>query len=164
MQNVHILCELFLFRLGIPLAPSVQQMMRFAAVSSSANNPLNSINQMRLPNMTTPITSMANSLATAQQHHHNNHSSSNSKTHHNGRQRASHGSGNNRTTTGSTAKKEDGEKHIKKPLNAFMWFMKENRPKLMEEQNYKERQSAELNKELGRRVNIIISFIHFLRC
>lgn len=27
-----------------------------------------------------------------------------------------------------------------------MWFMKENRPKLMEELDYKERQSAELNK------------------
>ncbi|PAV57564.1 hypothetical protein WR25_03420 [Diploscapter pachys] len=45
-------------------------------------------------------------------------------------------------------KKDD---HIKKPLNAFMWFMKENRPKLMEEQGYKEKQSAELNKELGKR-------------
>ena len=27
-----------------------------------------------------------------------------------------------------------------------MWFMKKNRPKLMEELDYKERQSAELNK------------------
>ncbi|KIH52585.1 HMG box [Ancylostoma duodenale] len=43
------------------------------------------------------------------------------------------------------------EEHIKKPLNAFMWFMKENRPKLMEELGYKEKQSAELNKELGKR-------------
>lgn len=32
-----------------------------------------------------------------------------------------------------------------------MWFMKENRPKLMEELGYKEKQSAELNKELGKR-------------
>ena len=42
--------------------------------------------------------------------------------------------------------------HIKKPLNAFMIYMKENRQKLMEERGYKERQSAELNKELGRMV------------
>ncbi|CAI4229984.1 unnamed protein product [Auanema sp. JU1783] len=45
-------------------------------------------------------------------------------------------------------KKED---HIKKPLNAFMWFMKENRPKMIEELGFKEKQSAELNKELGKR-------------
>jgi hypothetical protein len=44
------------------------------------------------------------------------------------------------------------QNHIKKPLNAFMIFMKENRQKLMEEKGYKERQSAELNKELGRLV------------
>ncbi|KAK0425052.1 hypothetical protein QR680_009006 [Steinernema hermaphroditum] len=43
------------------------------------------------------------------------------------------------------------EEHIKKPLNAFMWFMKKNRQKLLEEPEYRERQSAELNKELGRR-------------
>ncbi|CAI2316304.1 unnamed protein product [Caenorhabditis sp. 36 PRJEB53466] len=49
---------------------------------------------------------------------------------------------------GGKVKKED---HIKKPLNAFMWFMKENRKKLLEEIGNNEKQSAELNKELGKR-------------
>lgn len=31
-------------------------------------------------------------------------------------------------------------------MNAFMWFMKENRPKIMEEEEWKDKQSAELNK------------------
>ncbi|CAD6194753.1 unnamed protein product [Caenorhabditis auriculariae] len=53
-----------------------------------------------------------------------------------------------RMSGGGKSKKDD---HIKKPLNAFMWFMKENRPKLMEELGNKEKQSAELNKELGKR-------------
>ncbi|EGT41919.1 hypothetical protein CAEBREN_07368 [Caenorhabditis brenneri] len=49
---------------------------------------------------------------------------------------------------GGKVKKED---HIKKPLNAFMWFMKENRKALHEEIGNNEKQSAELNKELGKR-------------
>lgn len=95
-------------------------------MTASAPHPLNSINQMRLPNMGSPITSMANNLAQT-------------------------------PTGGPTPKRIKSEsrfakdRHIKKPLNAFMWYMKENRPKLMEELDYKERQSAELNKELGRR-------------
>ncbi|TKR93637.1 hypothetical protein L596_008051 [Steinernema carpocapsae] len=56
-------------------------------------------------------------------------------------------------TTPKRAKmdRKNKEEHIKKPLNAFMWFMKKNRAKLLEEPEYRERQSAELNKELGRR-------------
>ncbi|CAI5438198.1 unnamed protein product [Caenorhabditis angaria] len=49
---------------------------------------------------------------------------------------------------GGKIKKDD---HIKKPLNAFMWFMKENRKKLLDEIGNNEKQSAELNKELGKR-------------
>ncbi|EFO86409.1 CRE-POP-1 protein [Caenorhabditis remanei] len=49
---------------------------------------------------------------------------------------------------GGKVKKDD---HIKKPLNAFMWFMKENRKALLEEIGNNEKQSAELNKELGKR-------------
>ncbi|GMR53132.1 hypothetical protein PMAYCL1PPCAC_23327 [Pristionchus mayeri] len=53
------------------------------------------------------------------------------------------------------AKKEKEEHikvpYVKKPMNAFMWFMKENRPKIMEEEEWKDKQSAELNKELGSR-------------
>ncbi|EYB90943.1 hypothetical protein Aduo_000249 [Ancylostoma duodenale] len=90
------------------------------AASMRTSNPLNQMNQMRLPFVGSPITSMANNMAQ---------------------------DGLRRTRDGKVKKEE----HIKKPLNAFMWFMKENRPKLMEELGYKEKQSAELNKELGKR-------------
>ncbi|VDN03478.1 unnamed protein product [Thelazia callipaeda] len=104
-----------------------------AAAATSPQHPLNSINQMRLPQMGSPIASMASNLAQQP--------SSNSR-----------GSANPTKTSKNESKQPKvKEQHIKKPLNAFMWFMKENRPKLMEELDYKERQSAELNKELGRR-------------
>uniref|UniRef100_A0A0N5ABT4 dTCF n=1 Tax=Syphacia muris TaxID=451379 RepID=A0A0N5ABT4_9BILA len=95
-------------------------------MTASAPHPLNSINQMRLRQMGSPIASMANDLVHTV----------------------------NGATTPKRIKAENRlqrERHVKKPLNAFMWFMKKNRPKLMEELDYKERQSAELNKELGRR-------------
>ncbi|CAP30229.2 Protein CBG10974 [Caenorhabditis briggsae] len=43
------------------------------------------------------------------------------------------------------------ENHIKKPLNAFMLFLKENRKTLIEENGYDEMSSGLMNKELGRR-------------
>uniref|UniRef100_A0A915P3E5 HMG box domain-containing protein n=1 Tax=Meloidogyne floridensis TaxID=298350 RepID=A0A915P3E5_9BILA len=55
-----------------------------------------------------------------------------------------HNSGKS-STTNSDGKHE----HIKKPMNAFMLFMKENRHKYMDECADKRKQSAELNKELG---------------
>lgn len=42
---------------------------------------------------------------------------------------------------------------VKKPLNAFMLFMKEQRPKVIEEESIKE--SAAINQILGRRVSTI---------
>ncbi|KAK6106044.1 HMG (high mobility group) box family protein [Brugia pahangi] len=120
---------------GNPLAAAtmMRSMQNAAAAAATSPHPLNSINQMRLPQMGSPITSMASNLA---QQPSNN----------------SRGSANNSKITKSEIKPPKvKEQHIKKPLNAFMWFMKENRPKLMEELDYKERQSAELNKELGRR-------------
>ena len=42
--------------------------------------------------------------------------------------------------------------HIKKPLNAFMLYMKEMRPKIVAECTLKE--SAAINQILGRRVGI----------
>jgi len=42
--------------------------------------------------------------------------------------------------------------HIKKPLNAFMLYMKEMRPKIVAECTLKE--SAAINQILGRRVRI----------
>jgi len=48
------------------------------------------------------------------------------------------------------------KQHIKKPLNAFMLYMKEMRPSVMQEAGLKERQSAEINRILGRRVGITL--------
>ena len=42
------------------------------------------------------------------------------------------------------------DSHIKKPLNAFMWFMKENRQKVLNEDGNASKQSAELNTILGK--------------
>uniref|UniRef100_A0A0N5APQ9 dTCF n=1 Tax=Syphacia muris TaxID=451379 RepID=A0A0N5APQ9_9BILA len=95
-------------------------------MAASAPHPLSSVNPMRLNQMSTPLTSMVSNLTQAA----------------------------DGATSSKRSKAEnmlERERHIKKPLNAFMWFMKKNRPKLMEELDYKERQSAELNKELGRR-------------
>lgn len=54
----------------------------------------------------------------------------------------------------SDAKKEEEKKkqvHIKKPLNAFMLYMKEMRAKVVAECTLKE--SAAINQILGRRVS-----------
>ena len=55
----------------------------------------------------------------------------------------------------SDAKKEEEKKkqvHIKKPLNAFMLYMKEMRAKVVAECTLKE--SAAINQILGRRVSV----------
>lgn len=49
-------------------------------------------------------------------------------------------------------KEEDKKPHIKKPLNAFMLYMKEMRAKVVAECTLKE--SAAINQILGRRVNL----------
>jgi len=48
----------------------------------------------------------------------------------------------------SSDKKDKG--HIKKPCNAFMWFMKVNRQKLLEKEECQQKQSAMLNQQLGK--------------
>lgn len=48
-------------------------------------------------------------------------------------------------------KEEDKRPHIKKPLNAFMLYMKEMRAKVVAECTLKE--SAAINQILGRRVS-----------
>ena len=64
--------------------------------------------------------------------------------------------------------------HIKKPLNAFMLFMKEQRPRIMDECTLKE--SAAINQILGRKVSIgsstcllffvftLLTFTYFTYC
>lgn len=52
--------------------------------------------------------------------------------------------------------KEPKRPHVKKPLNAFMLFMKEQRPKIAAEYTLKE--SAAINQILGKRVSVIAIF------
>ena len=56
-----------------------------------------------------------------------------------------------------TAKKK--ENHIKKPLNAFMLYMKEMRPVVQAECTLKE--SAAINQILGRRVGLFKDVLRF---
>ena len=62
---------------------------------------------------------------------------------------------------GGRAKKacsqQDKMHHIKKPLNAFMLYMKEMRPKIVAECTLKE--SAAINQILGRRVSRLSEFV-----
>lgn len=52
--------------------------------------------------------------------------------------------------------------HIKKPLNAFMLYMKEMRAKVVAECTLKE--SAAINQILGRRVSNLCGFLDGLCC
>ncbi len=64
------------------------------------------------------------------------------------------GSGHHAPRRGSSReKKADKSNHIKKPLNAFMLYMKEMRPRIVAECTLKE--SAAINQILGRRVSRI---------
>lgn len=55
-------------------------------------------------------------------------------------------------------KEEDKKPHIKKPLNAFMLYMKEMRAKVVAECTLKE--SAAINQILGRRVSSTARDVH----
>ena len=56
---------------------------------------------------------------------------------------------------GDREKEEEKKPHVKKPLNAFMLYMKEQRPKVVAECTLKE--SAAINQILGRRVSGSVS-------
>uniref|UniRef100_A0A915IQC5 dTCF n=1 Tax=Romanomermis culicivorax TaxID=13658 RepID=A0A915IQC5_ROMCU len=58
---------------------------------------------------------------------------------------------NNRQLNCQRQLKESRKHHIKKPLNAFMLYMKQMRQTVMQEADLRERQSAEINKILGKR-------------
>ncbi|ULT82993.1 hypothetical protein L3Y34_012315 [Caenorhabditis briggsae] len=51
----------------------------------------------------------------------------------------------------SLNRRQKKENYIKKPLNAFMLFIKENRKTVLEENGYDQIPAGEINKELGRR-------------
>lgn len=63
----------------------------------------------------------------------------------------SHSNSGGHTSTNSNAEKKV---HIKKPLNAFMLYMKEMRAKVVAECTLKE--SAAINQILGRRVSVLL--------
>ena len=56
--------------------------------------------------------------------------------------------------------KEPKRPHVKKPLNAFMLYMKEQRPKIAAEFTLKE--SAAINQILGKRVRFYINIYYLL--
>lgn len=58
---------------------------------------------------------------------------------------------NSESTVNSNSKEANKKPHIKKPLNAFMLYMKEMRAKVVAECTLKE--SAAINQILGRRVS-----------
>lgn len=49
----------------------------------------------------------------------------------------------------ASEKREREKDHIKKPCNAFMWYMKENRANLLKAEGTQQKQSALLNQKLG---------------
>lgn len=57
----------------------------------------------------------------------------------------------NESTASNNSKEQNKKPHIKKPLNAFMLYMKEMRAKVVAECTLKE--SAAINQILGRRVS-----------
>ena len=65
-------------------------------------------------------------------------------------------SGTGHRSSRSAREREDKRSvHIKKPLNAFMLYMKEMRPKIVAECTLKE--SAAINQILGRRVRAVLN-------
>lgn len=55
-----------------------------------------------------------------------------------------------RDKTEKIAAEKRDKNHIKKPCNAFMWFMKENRGQILKEEGGQQKQSALLNQKLGK--------------
>lgn len=141
-------------------------------VHHSANhpNPLLSMRKILVPPVTTTVTGVAaSSFATTLNGVCNeSRSTSDKQTMNEGMKRTStmndvvnqqgnqngHHHQHHPTTSSLLRHKEASSKkmHIKKPLNAFMLYMKEMRPTVMQEAGLKERQSAEINRILGRRV------------
>lgn len=116
-----------------------------------------SIGRLVVPPATTSVTNVANNLAASATTKHRNENgdkndgSSLKRTSADDVSRYKNNSGG--TSSSMKQSKEMSKKqHIKKPLNAFMLYMKEMRPKVMQEAGLKERQSAEINRILGRRV------------
>lgn len=88
-----------------------------------------------------------------------NNSSSNSSSHHPSPSESSNSISEN---SSSHSRSKDKKTHIKKPLNAFMMFMKEMRPQVQAECTLKE--SAAINQILGRRVSVFSRSSFFSNC
>uniref|UniRef100_A0A5S6QUI6 dTCF n=1 Tax=Trichuris muris TaxID=70415 RepID=A0A5S6QUI6_TRIMR len=113
----------------------------FLRFSNAVGNPLASMAQVSLPAVTNTVTSVASFM---------------------GRQNSASNSDEEKQHDGYAKRLDQGTKqrearisHIKKPLNAFMLYMKEMRPQVMAEVGLKERQSAEINRILGRRWHML---------
>ncbi|KHJ42096.1 HMG box [Trichuris suis] len=128
-----------------PLLPTAQSqtsnLPSFLRFSNAIGNPLASMAQVSLPAVTNTVTSVASFMA---------------------RQNSTSNSDEEKQQDGYTKRLDQGVKqrearisHIKKPLNAFMLYMKEMRPQVMAEVGLKERQSAEINRILGRRWHML---------
>lgn len=83
-------------------------------------------------------------------HQSTNHSHSNNSSSHHHHPSSSESSNSINEHSSSRSQSEKKKNHIKKPLNAFMMFMKEMRPQVQAECTLKE--SAAINQILGRRV------------
>lgn len=153
--------------------------LRFpSAASATATNALAAMSQIPVPVVTTSVKSIASNLvantgqsssASRNPLTQNGSSSTNSNPVSAARNRTSiseqrhdeNGMGSNSAGGHSRSSHEKALKkltHIKKPLNAFMLYMKEMRPIVMQEVGLKERQSAEINRILGRRVSCMLGF------
>uniref|UniRef100_A0A914EKK1 dTCF n=1 Tax=Acrobeloides nanus TaxID=290746 RepID=A0A914EKK1_9BILA len=134
----------FMMAMGAPpfaaAAALASQAAAAAASTSGVANPylpfnaqrnLNALNQMRISGMNgSPMSSLMN-IQPSTANGHANSSEATPKRH-------------------KIPRERKDKSHIKKPLNAFMWFMKENRPRLLQEAGNAAKQSAELNRTLGK--------------
>ncbi|KRX87354.1 Protein pangolin, isoforms A/H/I/S [Trichinella pseudospiralis] len=128
----------------IPIIPPSQthnaNISPFLRLSGSLGNPLASMAQVTLPAVTNTVTS----VATLMRRHNSATTSEDDKS------EAAYA-----RRLDLSKQRETRIAHIKKPLNAFMLYMKEMRPQVMAEVGLKERQSAEINRILGRRWHML---------
>lgn len=113
-------------------SPSPDCKAKIAGSINVNNNRLNHVNQNHQNNNSSSNNASSNN---------NNHSSSNHST-----------SSNNSTSNNNNNSSKNAIGHVKKPLNAFMLYMKEQRTKVVAEHMLKE--SAAINQILGKKVRI----------
>ncbi|XP_040582396.1 uncharacterized protein [Lepeophtheirus salmonis] len=101
-------------------------------------------NSSGVPSSTNTVIKSERSLESSSNHHHPHHPH-----HHLNNNNSSSRNHSDKNSPSKSAAKKSKEPHIKKPLNAFMLYMKEMRPVVQSECTLKE--SAAINQILGRR-------------